>query len=74
MFGVGHRRSKVAENSPNCWKFEFLGHEQCMNSVRLHFFLGLLAIPATTGRFPAGHSGGFVRGMEGVLPLAWLEL
>ena len=45
-----------------------------MNSVRPDFLLGFFVISATTGRFPADHHGGFVRGVEGVLPLAWPEL
>ena len=45
-----------------------------MNSAPHFSLLGFFMIPATTGRFPAGHRGGFVRGVEGVLPLAWPEL
>ena len=28
MFGVDHRQSEVARNSPNCWKFENATGEQ----------------------------------------------
>ena len=61
---------RIAGNSSISGNFEIGSGEQ----YQTRFLLGLLEIPATTGRFLAGHRRGFVRGLEGVLPLTWPEL
>ena len=53
-----------------CRNFRICTGEQCTSRI----LLGLSLIPATTGRFLAGHHRGFVWRVEGVLPLAWPEL